>query len=68
LITKVREVGFVGADGALYIPRGALVAAVRGLTDYVGISGTYSCDATGECNIQGPQFHKVENGEFVAVN
>lgn len=68
LITKVREVGFVGSDGALYIPRSALVAAVRGLTDYVGISGTYTCDATGECNIQGPQFHKVENGEFVAVN
>jgi len=68
LITKVREVGFIGSDGALYIPRGALVAAVRGLTDYTGISGTYTCDATGECNIQGPQFHKVVDGEFVAVN
>jgi len=68
LISKVREVGFVGSDGALYIPRGALVAAVRGVTDYVGISGTYTCDATGECNTQGPQFHKVVDGEFVTVN
>ncbi len=68
LITKVREVAFVGADGALYIPRGALVAAVRGLTDYVGISGSYTCDATGECNVQGPQFHKVIDGAFVPAN
>jgi branched-chain amino acid transport system substrate-binding protein len=68
LISKVREVGFVGSDGALYIPRGALVAAVRGLADYTGISGTYSCDATGECNTQGPQFHKVVDGVFVTVN
>ena len=68
LMSKVKEVAFVGADGALYIPRGALVAAVRGLTDYVGISGTYTCDATGECNTQGPQFHKVVDGAFEAVN
>jgi len=68
LITKVKEVAILGADGALYVPRGALVAAVRGLKDYKGISGTYTCDQTGECNIQGPQFHKVVNGAFVAVN
>jgi branched-chain amino acid transport system substrate-binding protein len=68
LITKVKEVGFVGADGALYIPRGALVAAVRGLKDYVGISGTFTCDETGECNVTGPQFHKVVDGAFVTVN
>lgn len=65
LITKVKEVGVLGSDGALYIPRGALVAAVRGLTDYTGISGTYSCDATGECNVEGPQFMTVVDGAFV---
>lgn len=68
LISKVKEVGFVGADGKLYIPRGALVAAVRGLENYVGISGTYTCDDVGDCNIEGPQFHVVQNGAFVAVN
>ena len=68
LMTKVREVGVLGDDGNLYIPRGALVTAVRNLKDYVGISGTFTCDPTGECNVTGPQFHKVVNGEFVTVN
>ena len=68
LITKVREVAVKGDDGALYVPRGALVAAVRGLKDYVGISGTYTCDAVGDCNVEGPQFHVVQNGAFVAAN
>lgn len=68
LITKVKEVAVLGADGALYVPRGALVAAVRGLKDYVGVGGTYTCNATGECNVQGPQFMKVVDGKFVAVN
>lgn len=68
LIEKVRDVAFLGSDGALYIPRGALVAAVRGLTDWVGISGTYTCAPVGDCNIQGPQFHIVVDGEFVPVN
>lgn len=68
LIEKVGDVAILGDDGALYIPRGALVDAVRGLTNWTGISGTYTCVPVGDCNIQGPQFHRVENGAFVAVN
>ena len=68
LIKKVGEVAVLGDDDALYVPRGALVAAVRGLSNYVGISGTYTCDDVGDCNIEGPQFHKVVDGKFVAVN
>jgi branched-chain amino acid transport system substrate-binding protein len=68
LIQKVGDVAVLGKDGALYIPRGALVDAVRGLKDWTGISGTYTCAPVGDCNTQGPQFHKVENGKFVAVN
>jgi hypothetical protein len=67
-MTKVTEVAMLGDDGALYIPRGALVDAVRNLTNYTGISGTYTCDEVGDCNVEGPQFWVVENGEFVAVN
>jgi branched-chain amino acid transport system substrate-binding protein len=68
LIKMVKEVSFVGTDGSLYIPRGALVDAVRNLTSYVGISGTYTCFPDGDCNIEGPTFWIVENGDFVAVN
>jgi len=65
---KVREVAVLGNDGSLYIPRAALVDAVRGLDNYVGISGTYTCAPFGDCNVEGPTFWIVENGEFVAVN
>lgn len=68
LIEKVREVAVLGGDGSLYIPRGALVDAVRGLANWQGISGTYTCAPVGDCNIEGPTFWIVENGEFVAVN
>ncbi len=68
LIEKVGDVAVLGADGALYIPRGALVDAVRGLNNWTGISGTYTCAPVGDCNIQGPQFHIVKNGAFVPVN
>jgi len=65
LIAKVKEAAVVGDDGALYVPRGAVVDAVRGLTDYTGISGTYSCSEIGECNTEGPQFWVVADGKFV---
>lgn len=68
LIEKVGDVAVLGDDGALYIPRGALVDAVRGLTNWTGISGTYTCAPLGDCNVQGPQFHRVENGAFVALD
>lgn len=67
LISKVKEVAVLGTDGNLYIPREALVTAVRHLTDYKGIGGTYSCDATGECNTEGPLFQKVVDGKWVPV-
>jgi len=65
---KVKEVAMLGDDGSLYIPRGALVDGVRGLTNWTGISGTYTCAPVGDCNVEGPQFWVVQNGEFVAAN
>lgn len=68
LIKMVKEVAMLGTDGSLYIPRGALVDAVRGLTNYVGISGTYTCFPDGDCNVEGPTFWIVQDGDFVAAN
>lgn len=65
LVAMIKSVAFVGADGNLYIPRGALVAAVRGLTNYVGLSGTFSCNEIGECNTARPSFVVVKDGAFV---
>ncbi len=65
LIKAIQSVAILGADGNLYIPRSALIAAVRGTKDYKGLSGMISCDATGECGSSGPVFYVVKNGDWV---
>lgn len=63
----VKSVAFVGSDGKLYVPRGALVTAVRSLTNYVGLSGTFTCQSNGECNTDKPQFVVVKDGAWVSA-
>ena len=65
LIAQVRSVAVLGGDGNLYVPRGALVSAVRNMKGYQGLTGDVTCDATGECNTAGPTFYVVSNGEWV---
>jgi branched-chain amino acid transport system substrate-binding protein len=65
LADTIKKVAILGDDGNLYIPRGALVDAVRGIKDYQGLSGMVSCDATGECSASGPTFYKDEGGKWV---
>jgi branched-chain amino acid transport system substrate-binding protein len=65
LISVVKSVGVVNAVGKVFVPRSALVTAVRGLKDYVGISGTFTCDAKGECNSSGPLFMVIKDGAWV---
>lgn len=65
LVQAIESVAFVGSDGNLYVPRGALVTAVRGMTNYVGLSGTFTCNEVGECNTDRPSFVKVQDGAFV---
>ncbi len=65
LVSVIKTVAVKGDDGNLYIPRGALVTAVRSLKDYHGLTGTFTCDATGECNSSGPIFYMVKDGKWV---
>jgi branched-chain amino acid transport system substrate-binding protein len=65
LIFAVKQVAFVGSDGNLYVPRTALVNAVRNLKDYVGLSGTFTCNEVGECNTASPSFVVVKDGAWV---
>ncbi len=67
LVYAIEQVAEKSDDGNLYIPRGALVQAVRGLKDYHGLSGVLSCDSTGECNASGPIFYVVKDGQWVAA-
>ncbi len=65
LIKAIKEVAIVGSDGNLYVPRGALVAAVRATKDYQGLSGVVTCDSTGECASSSPNFNIVKDGKWV---
>jgi branched-chain amino acid transport system substrate-binding protein len=65
LIKAIESVAVLGEDGNLYIPRAALVAAVRGTSNYQGLSGIITCDATGECSASGPVFNIDQGGVWV---
>lgn len=65
LVKAIESVAALGGDGNLYIPRGALVAAVRATKDYQGLSGVVTCDATGECSASGPVFNIDKGGKWV---
>lgn len=64
LISVVKKVAVKGSDGNLYVPRTAMVNGVRTLSNYQGISGVFTCDASGECNSSGPVFFVVKNGAW----
>ena len=64
LIKNIESVAVL-SGGKLYIPRAALVAAVRATKDYQGLSGTITCDATGECSASGPVFNIDQGGKWV---
>jgi branched-chain amino acid transport system substrate-binding protein len=64
LLMSAEEVA-VEADGKLYIPRKALADAVRGTTDYQGLTGSITCTDVGECAAASIQFVMAENGEWV---
>jgi branched-chain amino acid transport system substrate-binding protein len=65
LITAVKATAVLGDDGNLYVPRDALVEAVRTMKGYEGLTGEISCNVSGECNTAGPTFFVVEGGEWV---
>jgi branched-chain amino acid transport system substrate-binding protein len=67
LIKAIQGAAVLGGDGKLYIPRPALVTAVRATKDYIGLSGTITCDPTGECAASSPVFVVDVGGVWVEV-
>jgi len=67
LIAAIKSVGVVSGD-TLYIPRKALMDAVRATKNYQGLTGTVTCDANGEC-ATAPTFvvFQVQKGAFVQL-
>ncbi len=64
VLIKAIESVAIESGGKLYIPRAALVSAVRNTKDYTGLSGKISCDSTGECSASGPVFNKDVGGKW----
>ena len=66
LIQAIESVAFV-ENGTLFVPRGALVSAVRNL-DAEGLTGAIVCDEIGECNASGPAWYQVVDGVWVPLD
>ncbi|MEI7990027.1 MAG: bifunctional serine/threonine-protein kinase/ABC transporter substrate-binding protein [Chloroflexota bacterium] len=64
LIEAIKKAAVKAEDGNLYIPREALIKAVRATKNYNGLSGKITCQSNGECNASGPTFVVVKNGKW----
>jgi branched-chain amino acid transport system substrate-binding protein len=49
LLDAIEEVAQVGDDGSILVGRQALRDALNGLTDYPGLTGSLTCNETGDC-------------------
>jgi branched-chain amino acid transport system substrate-binding protein len=67
LFDAIEEVGIEGDDGTLYIPRTALRDAVFATSGYAGITGTLTCNETGDCADPAISVSEVQGGQFVRV-
>ncbi|MGA2488968.1 MAG: branched-chain amino acid ABC transporter substrate-binding protein [Anaerolineales bacterium] len=64
LIKNIESVA-VASDGKLYLPRAALVIAIRETKDYRGLSGTLTCDINGACSDSSPVYYIDKAGNWV---
>lgn len=63
----IEAVAIEEADGTIHIPRTAFRDAVRGTTDFDGISGSLTCDENGDCGDTSVEVAQVRDGEYVQV-
>lgn len=67
LLNAIEQVAQQGADGTLLIGRQALRDALYATSGFQGITGTITCNETGDCADAKISVSKVENGEFVRI-
>ena len=68
LLDALLAVGTLDDARALRIDRTALNAAIRGTSDYPGVTGTIRCDESGECLSMPTAVLQIQDGEFVLLN
>jgi len=67
LIAQVKAVAIKGSDGNLYIPRGALVNAVRNFEGLPGPDGRIYLRCEGRMQRLGPPFGHHQDGKWVVA-
>jgi branched-chain amino acid transport system substrate-binding protein len=55
-------------EGYVLIEREALIQAIRSTQNLVGLAGTMTCSAIGDCGAGGIQIFQVQDGAFVQVS
>lgn len=67
LAAAIEEVAMLDGSGNLMINREQLIAAIRTVDGFDGLTGMIQCDAIGECGAGGVQIYQVEGGEFKQI-
>ncbi len=67
LLNAIEAVAQVGADGSLLIGRQALIDQLGSTSGLVGITGTITCDANGDCADPKIAVSQVQDGAFTSV-
>jgi len=65
LFNALEKVAVQGADGTLYVPKGALRDALYATKDFKGITGTLSCTPTGDCGAPVIGVYEITDKEMV---
>ena len=68
IAAAIAAVASVDDSGNLIIDREALIAAIRSVDAFDGLTGTIKCDSIGECGAGGVRIFQVTDGAFVQVS
>ena len=67
IINALKSVAKTDASGNLTVDREALIKAVRGTSNYAGLTGTLTCNSVGECGTGTVIVYQVKSGAWVPV-
>ena len=67
LLNAIEAVAQVGADGSMLIGRQALIDQLGSTSGLIGITGTITCDANGDCADPKIAVSQVQDGAFTSV-
>ena len=68
IAAAIASVASFDDSGNLVIDREELIAAIRSVDAFDGLTGTIRCDSIGECGAGGVQIFQVTDGAFVQIS